>query len=116
MRDNCVFCRIVDGKNPADIVYDDDRVVAFWDANPAAPLHILIVPREHISTLNDVPEDSDIIAHCGRVASKIAGMFGVAESGYRFFINVNRGGGQVIFHLHVHLVSRSKPEHDKYPG
>ena len=115
MRDDCVFCRIADGKAPADLVYEDDRVVAFWDANPAAPLHILIVPREHIPTLNDVPQDSDIISHCGLAASKIAGMFGVAQSGYRFLINVNRGGGQVIFHLHVHLISKNRAEPERRP-
>ncbi len=116
MQDDCVFCRIVNGKSPADIVYEDDRVVAFRDANPAAPLHILVVPREHIATLNDVPEGSDIISHCGQTAAKIAEMFGVAESGYRFLINVNHGGGQVIFHLHVHVVSRSNPDMGRNPG
>ncbi|MFH1114993.1 MAG: histidine triad nucleotide-binding protein [Pseudomonadota bacterium] len=116
MQDDCVFCRIVDGKSPADIVYEDDRVVAFRDANPVAPLHILVVPREHIPTLNDVPEGSDIVSHCGQTAAKIAEMFGVAESGYRVIINVNRGGGQVIFHLHVHVVSKSKPEPGRCPA
>lgn len=116
MQSDCVFCDIVNGKLPSDKVYEDDLVVAFWDANPAAPLHILIVPREHIPTLNDVPEDNDILSHVGQVASKIAEMFGVAESGYRVFINVNRGGGQVIFHLHVHVISKTKSIADRYPG
>jgi len=104
---HCIFCDIVQGKRSANHVYEDDLVVAFWDAHPAAPLHILIVPREHIPTLNDVPAGNNILAHIGKVATRIAEDFGVAQPGYRFFINVNSGGGQVIFHLHAHLVSRN---------
>jgi histidine triad (HIT) family protein len=104
----CIFCDIINGKRPAKHVYEDELAVAFWDANPAAPIHILIVPREHIPTLNDIPEDNQILAHIGRVARRIAEQLGVAQSGYRVFINVNRDGGQVIFHLHVHLVVRSR--------
>jgi histidine triad (HIT) family protein len=103
--DDCIFCKIIAGKLPADIVYQDDRVVAFWDAHPSAPIHILIVPREHIATLNDIPEDSDILSHLGRIAKEIARQQGVDQSGYRFFINVNKGGGQVIFHLHAHIMA-----------
>lgn len=91
---------------PADKVYEDELVVAFWDANPVRPIHILIVPREHIPTLNDVPRESQLLAHIGYVATQIARDFGVADSGYRVFINVNRGGGQVIFHLHAHLIAK----------
>ncbi|MBI5250459.1 MAG: histidine triad nucleotide-binding protein [Desulfomonile tiedjei] len=104
---DCVFCGILDGKIPAEAVYQDEFVMAFWDANPSAPIHILIVPRRHIPTLNDIHPDDAVLSHIGRAAVKIAEDFGVAESGYRFFINVNRGGGQVIFHLHAHLVSRT---------
>lgn len=104
---DCVFCGILEGNVPADIVYQDEFVKAFWDANPAAPIHILIVPRKHIRTLNDIPQDDAVLSHIGRAAVKIAANFGVAESGYRLFVNVNRGGGQVIFHLHAHLVSRT---------
>ncbi len=103
----CVFCRIVEGKVPAEIVYEDESVVAFWDANPAAPIHILIVPRKHIPTLNDIKPDDTVLSQMGHAASRIAESFSVAQSGYRFFVNVNRGGGQVIFHLHAHLVSRT---------
>ncbi len=103
--DDCIFCKIIAGELPADIVYQDDRVVAFWDAHPSAPIHILIVPREHIATLNDIPEDSDILSHLGRVAKDVARQQGVDHSGYRFFINVNKGGGQVIFHLHAHIMA-----------
>lgn len=102
---DCIFCKIIEGKVPAKIVYQDDLVVAFEDASPAAPIHILIVPRKHIPTLNDVPENDPILSHIATVAKKIAEDIGVAQPGYRFFINVNKGGGQVIFHLHAHLVS-----------
>jgi histidine triad (HIT) family protein len=87
------------------MVYEDDRVVAFWDANPTAPVHVLIVPRVHIPTLNDIPADDELLAHMGTVARHVAGRLGVLDSGYRFFVNVNRGGGQVIFHLHAHIIA-----------
>jgi len=93
------------GKVSAEKVYEDDLVVAFEDANPVAPIHILIVPRDHVPTLNDLPEDDQILSYMGRVARKIAQQYGVADSGYHFFINVNREGGQVVFHLHAHLVA-----------
>jgi len=102
---DCIFCKIVEGKVPATKVYEDELTVAFRDASPASPIHILIVPRKHIATLNDVSNEDAILSHMGRVAKKIAQQMGVADSGYRFFINVNRGGGQVVFHLHAHLVS-----------
>jgi histidine triad (HIT) family protein len=101
----CIFCDIVHGKRPAEWVYEDDTVVAFLDANPASPIHILVVPRRHIATLNDVPKGDPLIAHMAEVARKVAQDYGVADSGYRFFINVNRGGGQVVFHLHAHIVA-----------
>lgn len=107
MSQDCIFCQIINGEKPAKMVYEDDLLVAFHDANPVAPLHVLIVPRTHIPTLNDVSEEDTILAHMGQVATKIAEQFGVAQKGYRFFINVNRGGGQVIFHLHAHVVSKS---------
>lgn len=102
---NCIFCNIIEGKVAAERVYEDELVVAFKDANPAAPIHVLIVPRRHLPTFNDLPDGDIILEHMGRIARKIACDMGVAESGYRFFINVNRGGGQVVFHLHSHLVA-----------
>jgi histidine triad (HIT) family protein len=104
---SCIFCGIIEGKRPADKVYEDESVVAFRDANPASPIHILIVPRRHFATLNDVPEGDRLVAHMTEVARKIARDHGVADTGYRFIINVNRGGGQVVFHLHAHLVAGS---------
>lgn len=103
---DCVFCNIAQGKNPAKMVYEDDMVVAFHDARPSYPIHILIVPREHIPTFNHISPDNPILSHIGQAARKIARQFGVAESGYRLLFNVNRGGGQVIFHLHAHLLAR----------
>lgn len=102
---DCIFCDIIAGKLPARKIYEDDLAVAFWDARPASPIHVLVVPRKHIPTLNDVPEEDGLIDHLCQVAKKIAKDLGVSETGYRFFINVNRGGGQVIFHLHAHLVA-----------
>ncbi len=102
---DCVFCKIIEGKLPAQIVYEDDLTMAFRDSNPASPIHILIVPKRHIPTLNDLTEEDALLCRLGQVAQKIAGDLGVAESGYRFFINVNRGGGQRVFHLHAHLVA-----------
>ncbi len=103
--DECVFCRIIEGSLPAQKVYEDDTVVAFKDAYPVAPIHILIVPKEHIPTLNDVTDESGLTSHLTKVARIIANDIGVAESGYRFVINVNKGGGQVVFHLHAHLMA-----------
>ena len=104
---DCIFCNIVNKKAPADIVYEDGLTVGFWDINPVRPVHILIVPREHIPTLNDIPEDNHILSHIGQVASRIAKQFGVDQSGYRLFVNVNKGGGQVVFHIHAHLIAKT---------
>ena len=102
---DCVFCNIIEGKIPAEKVYEDELVVAFHDAHPASPVHVLVVPRRHLPTFNDIPAGDTILTHMGEVARQIAGDLGVAESGYRFFVNVNRGGGQVVFHLHAHVVA-----------
>jgi histidine triad (HIT) family protein len=106
---HCIFCKIISGEMPAEKIFEDERVVVFRDANPVAAIHILIAPREHIPTLNDVPEDNNILSHIGQVARRVAESFGVDQAGYRLVINVNRGGGQVIFHLHAHLISKSHP-------
>lgn len=104
--EDCIFCNIANHKKDADIIYEDSRVVAFHDQKPAAKLHVLIVPKEHIPTLNDVPPDSDLVGHIARTAVHLAHHFGVAEPGYRVFINVNKGGSQEIFHLHCHVISK----------
>lgn len=102
---DCIFCDIIAGKLQAIKVYEDDSIMAFQDAYPASPIHILIVPKKHIPTFNDVSDDDHLLSDMGKVARRIARDIGVAEPGYRFFINVNRGGGQVVFHLHAHLIA-----------
>lgn len=102
---DCVFCKIVEGSLPSNKVYESDTVVAFHDIAPAAPVHIVIIPKKHIATMNDVEqEDGSIIADIFSAARHIAKELGIAESGYRLINNVNKDGGQVVFHLHVHLL------------
>jgi len=100
----CVFCKIVKKELPAKIVYEDDLVMAFHDINPQAPVHILIIPKEHIPTVNDFEErHKELIGHIFLVAKKIAEDMGFAENGYRILVNCNRDGGQEIYHVHFHL-------------
>ena len=101
---DCLFCKIINHEIPATLVYEDDRLVAFQDINPQAPTHILIVPRQHIATLNDLtPDDDDIVGTMVRRATLIAKDQGHAESGYRTVLNCNDDGGQTVFHIHLHL-------------
>jgi len=101
----CVFCKIVKGELPAKVVYEDDLVMAFHDINPQAPVHILVIPKEHIPTLNDLEErHKELIGHIFLVIGKIAKELGIAESGYRVIVNCNRDGGQEVYHLHYHLL------------
>ena len=105
MSEDTIFSKIVRGDAPADIVYRDDRVTAFRDIHPQAPTHILIVPNKAIPTVNDVtPEDEALVGHLFVVAAKLAQEEGIAEDGYRLIINCNRDGGQIVFHLHMHLL------------
>jgi histidine triad (HIT) family protein len=100
-----LFSKIIEGDLPSDIVFQDDLVTAFRDINPAAPVHILIVPNKIIPTVNDLTEEDEQVA--GRmliVAKQLAEAEGVAEKGYRLIINCNRHGGQEIYHLHLHLI------------
>ncbi len=100
----CVFCKIVKGEIPAKVVYEDETVMAFHDINPQAPVHILIIPKEHIPTVNDLKEKhEELVGHILLVAKRIAKELRVAESGYRILVNCNRDGGQEIYHLHFHL-------------
>ncbi len=105
MAEDCLFCKIIAGEIPSDMVYEDDRVVVFKDINPAAPVHDLIVPRKHIATLNDVTDDDgNLIGHMLKVAADIAKDKGIAEPGYRTLFNVNAQGCQMVYHLHLHLI------------
>jgi histidine triad (HIT) family protein len=100
-----LFARIIRGELPADIVYQDDQVCAFRDINPAAPVHILIVPKKFIPTVNDLTEDDQMLA--GKmmlVAKQLAEAEGINDSGYRLIINCNQHGNQEIYHLHMHLL------------
>jgi histidine triad (HIT) family protein len=101
----CIFCRIVAKEVASDIVYEDDEVVAFRDINPQAPVHVLVVPRKHIPTLNDAtPEDQPLLGKLLLVAQQLAQKLQVADGGYRLVLNVNRGAGQSVFHIHLHLL------------
>lgn len=101
--ENCLFCRIVRGEIPAATVAETDECIAFRDINPQAPVHVLVIPREHIATLNDAT-DSATIGRLALLASEIARSEGVAESGYRTVINTNAAAGQTVFHVHLHLL------------
>ena len=103
---DCLFCKIAAGKIPATIVHQDDELVAFKDINGQAPLHLLIIPRRHISTLNDLaPSDDALVGSMLRTAAMLASQHGYAERGYRTVINCNRDAGQTVFHIHLHLLA-----------
>lgn len=101
----CLFCRIAAGDVPAALVHQDDRVVAFRDINPQAPLHVLVIPRRHIATLNDLaPEDDDLVGELVRRAASIARAEGVGDRGYRTVFNCQADAGQTVFHIHLHVL------------
>ena len=101
----CLFCQIAGGETSTEMLYEDDTMVVFKDIKPHAPVHLLIVPKKHIRSANDITEaDGPILAAMFMVAKKMAKDQDVAESGYKLLFNVERGGGQVIFHLHLHLL------------
>ena len=100
-----VFTRIINGELPARIVFQDDRVIAFHDIHPLAPVHILIVPVKEIPTVDDVtPEDEAVLGHMFVVARQVAHELGIGESGYRLIVNCRHDGGQEVYHLHMHLL------------
>ena len=102
---DCLFCRVAAGEIPASIVYEDTRLIAFRDINPQAPTHILVIPRQHIASLNDLgPEDDALVGEMTRRAAAIAKEEGLAERGYRVLFNCNADAGQTVFHIHMHLV------------
>lgn len=102
---DCLFCKIRDGEIPSTRVYEDDRVLAFRDIRPQAPTHVLVIPRKHIPTLNDVtPDDEALVGHMFVAAAKIARDEGHADTGWRAVFNVNRAAGQTVFHLHLHVL------------
>ncbi|MEO5367322.1 MAG: histidine triad nucleotide-binding protein [Magnetococcus sp. WYHC-3] len=105
MNDTCLFCRILSGNIPCSKVYEDDRVLAFKDIHPQAPVHVLVIPRKHIATLDDVgTEDAALMGHLMERLAHVARLAGVAEAGYRTIINCRAHGGQEVFHLHAHIL------------
>ena len=105
MPSDCLFCRIIAGEAPARIVYQDERLVAIDDIHPQAPMHVLVIPRRHVATLNDLAAaDDSLVGEMIRRAAALARERGVAETGYRAIFNCNRGAGQTIYHLHLHVI------------
>ena len=103
--DSNIFAKILRKEIPADVVYEDDKVLAFNDINPQAPVHILIIPKVDVATVHDVvPEHNEYLGAMIAAAQKIAGERGISESGYRLVINCREGAGQTVFHLHMHLL------------
>lgn len=102
---DCLFCKIVAGDIPADIVYESDTALAFRDINPQAPTHVLVIPRKHISTINDIGvDDETLIGSLYTAAREIASAEGIAEDGYRAVMNCNESAGQSVFHIHLHVL------------
>ena len=102
---DCLFCRIVAGKIDADIVYQDDKVLAFRDINPQAPTHVLIIPRNHVPTINDLTErEVDDIGRLFLAAGTVAKQEGLERDGYRVVMNCMEGAGQSVFHIHLHVL------------
>jgi histidine triad (HIT) family protein len=105
MEEDCTFCKIIRGEKSADFLYRDESLVAFKDIRPHAPIHLLIVPRKHIRSMNDLTEeDKEIVLNMILRAIEMAKKESVADSGYRLVFNVEKEGGQYIFHLHLHLL------------
>ncbi|WP_018247796.1 histidine triad nucleotide-binding protein [Orenia marismortui] len=103
--EDCIFCKVVSGEIESNIIYEDDKVVAFEDINPQAPVHYLVIPKKHIPTLLEIKEeDQKLIGHIYRVISKLAKKEGIAEDGFRVVSNCNEAGGQTVYHIHYHLL------------
>jgi histidine triad (HIT) family protein len=108
---SCLFCDIVEQRIDSDKIYEDEKIIAFHDIAPQAPTHIIIIPRQHIATLNDVTsEQSALVGHMIHIASSLAKQQGLTEDGYRLVMNCNAQGGQTVFHIHLHLLG-GRPMH-----
>jgi len=102
---DCLFCKILDGEIPADIVYESDTAIGFRDINPQAPIHMVVIPRQHIATINDInPEDEALVGSLFSAARQIAADEGLSEDGYRAVMNCNAAAGQTVFHIHLHVL------------
>lgn len=105
MQADCIFCNIVNGKIPTKVVYEDEQIIAFHDISPAAPVHVLVIPKKHIANLLDVTiDDNQVIAHLMMSIPQIATQLGLAEKGFRIVINTKDDGGQTVDHLHAHIL------------
>ena len=102
---NCLFCRIIKSEIPAEVLHQDDQAIVIRDINPQAPTHLLVIPKEHIESLDDAAgKQEPMLGHLLRVAARMANQEGLTESGYRTVINTGAGAGQSVFHLHVHVL------------
>jgi len=102
---DCLFCKIVEGTIPSRKVYEDDHVLAFEDIQPQAPVHLLVIPKKHIASLNDAkPEDAELLGRVALAAQRVARDAGIADSGYRVINNCGKDSGQVVFHIHFHVL------------
>lgn len=103
--EDCIFCKIIRKEIPTSMVFEDEKMIAFNDINPQAPIHILLIPREHFASLNDIPEEKKgILSHLLLKASQIAREKGIAEKGYRIVLNTESDSGQEVYHIHLHLL------------
>lgn len=105
MSADCLFCKIAGGQIPAEILHQDERVVVFKDINPQAPTHLLVIPRQHFSTLNELSdEDESLAGYLILTGKRMAEAQGIADSGFRLIMNCNQEGGQTVFHIHLHIL------------
>jgi len=103
--ENCLFCKIINKEIPAEIVFENKKILAFKDIDPQAPVHILVIPKEHIATINDFNDNhKELIGEILLTANKLASEYNIAEDGYRTVFNCNKKGGQVVYHIHLHLL------------
>ncbi len=111
MDKDCLFCRIAAGETETEFLFENENVVVFKDIKPHAPVHLLIVPKRHIRSINDLgDQDRDILAELVMIAKQVAAEAGVSKSGYKLLYNVERGGGQMVFHLHMHVLGGWPPK------
>lgn len=109
--EDCIFCKIANGEIPSTKVFENDELLAFEDANPAAPVHVLVIPKKHIATLNDVEDaDEGLLGRLLLSAKAVAREKGLREKGYRTVFNTLRGGGQLVFHIHMHVIGGRRLE------
>ncbi|MFC2158606.1 histidine triad nucleotide-binding protein [Acidobacteriota bacterium] len=107
--EDCIFCKIIKGEIPTQTVYEDENIFAFDDINPQAPVHTLVIPKEHFISLNEIPEDkSDLLGHILVKSRQIAEEKGIGETGYRIVLNTARDSGQEVFHIHFHILGGRK--------